>query len=214
MRKIIYKKIDTHNIPSLPRVIFEGKIIEVISEEKVKDAVDYLLAEDVLGIDTETRPAFKKGKSYLVSLLQVSSKDTCYLFRLNQTGTTPDIIRLLEDTRVPKIGLSLHDDILALHKRSDFKPGYFIDLQNVVKEFGIEDLSLTKLYANLFGQKISKRERLTNWDAEELTDKQKKYAATDAWTCIKLYEELKRLKKDNDYDIVSVDELKSDETEG
>ena len=98
--------------------------------------------------------------------------------------------------------MSWHDDILSLHRRSEFEPGYFIDLQDIVGKIGIKDLSLQKLYANIFHQKISKRQRLTNWEARVLTDKQKQYAATDAWTCIKLYEEIRRLYKTKEYKLV------------
>ena len=109
---------------------------------------------------------------------------------------------MLEDCHVPKIGLSWHDDLLSLHRRVEFNPGYFVDLQDIVKEIGIKDLSLQKLYANIFHQKISKRQRLTNWEAEVLSDKQKLYAATDAWACIKLYEEINRLYKTKEYTLV------------
>ena len=108
----------------------------------------------------------------------------------------------MEDCTVPKIGLSWHDDLLSLHRRVEFNPGYFVDLQDIVKEIGIKDLSLQKLYANIFHQKISKRQRLTNWEADVLSDKQKLYAATDAWACIKLYEEIKRLYKTKEYTLV------------
>jgi ribonuclease D len=102
---------------------------------------------------------------------------------------------------MPKIGLSLHDDIISLHKRAEFKPGNLIDLQKHVGEIGVEDLSLQKLYANFFGLKISKAQRLTNWEADILTDKQKVYAATDAWACIKLYDELMRLERNKDFEL-------------
>ena len=111
-------------------------------------------------------------------------------------------MRLLENKAVPMVGLSLHDDMLSLHKRVAFTPGYFIDLQDLVGELGIEDLSLQKLYANLFHQKISKRQRLTNWDSDVLNDKQKAYAALDAWACINLYKEILRLKNSGDYELV------------
>ena len=115
----------------------------------------------------------------MVSLLQVSTSNICFLFRLNHIGITPAILRLLENTTVPMVGLLLHDDMLSLHKRVGFTPGNFIDLQDLVGELGIEDLSLQKLYANLFHQKISKRQRLTNWDSDVLNDKQKAYAALE-----------------------------------
>ena len=132
----------------------------------------------------------KFDKKLITELPQVASRDTCFLFRLNDIGIPPSVIRLLEDCTVPKIGLSWHDDLLSLHRRVEFNPGYFVDLQDIVKEIGIKDLSLQKLYANIFHQKISKRQRLTNWEADVLSDKQKLYAATDAWACIKLYEEI------------------------
>lgn len=205
-RKTIYNKIDKRLISDMPKVAFEGRIIVVTTESDADKAVDFLLSQPILGIDTETRPAFKRGKQYKVALLQVSTHDVCVLFRLNLTGITPSIIRLLEDTRVPKIGLSLHDDVLSMHRRAEFTPGNFIDLQKHVGEIGVEDLSLQKLYANFFGMKISKAQRLTNWEADILTERQKVYAATDAWACIMLYEELQRLEETGNYMLVKKEE--------
>lgn len=202
MRKIIYNKFDKKAIATLPTVVFPGKTVVVMSESEAERAVDFLLSNSILGIDTETRPSFKKGETHKVSLLQVATHTVCFLFRLNYIGITPSILRLLENQEVPMIGLSLHDDILSLRKRTDFKPGLFIDLQDMVGEIGIEDLSLQKLYANLFHQKISKRQRLTNWDSDVLNDKQKAYAALDAWACINLYEEIVKLKRSRDYDLM------------
>ena len=202
MRKIIYNKFDKKSIAQLPTVTFPGKTVVVMSESEAEKAVDFLLSRDILGVDTETRPSFKKGESHMVSLLQVSTSDVCFLFRLNHIGITPAILRLLENKVVPMVGLSLHDDMLSLHKRVAFTPGFFIDLQDLVGELGIEDLSLQKLYANLFHQKISKRQRLTNWDSDVLNDKQKAYAALDAWACINLYKEILRLKNSGDYVLV------------
>ena len=111
-------------------------------------------------------------------------------------------MRLLEDTTVPQIGLSLHDDIRQLHEVAQFEPGYYIELQQKVKDFGVEDLSLQKLFANFFGQKISKNQRLTNWEADVLSESQKRYAATDAWACILLYEEMERLLQTGEFEVV------------
>jgi ribonuclease D len=209
MMKTIYNKFDKAKIAALPRVLFKGRIVVVLTERDADKAVRYLLSQPILGVDTETRPSFKKGETHQVALLQVSSYDVCFLFRLNQLGMSPSVKRLLEDTRVPKIGLSLRDDLLSLHKLADFNAGYFIDLQDHMREIGVEDLSLQKLYANFFAQKISKREQLTNWEADILQDKQKLYAATDAWSCIMLYEELQRLEQTGDYELIKVD---NDET--
>ena len=207
MKKIIYRKYDKTKIGSLPRVSFEGRIVTVITEKEAEKAVDYLLSQPILGIDTETRPSFKKGHVNEVALLQVSTHDVCFLFRLNLIGMSAAVSRLLEDTTVPKIGLSLRDDLMMLGRRAEFSRGCFIDLQNHVEEIGVEDMSLQKLYANFFGQKISKRDRLSNWEAEILKDKQKVYAATDAWACIMLYEELMRLEQTGDYELKEEDHV-------
>jgi ribonuclease D len=159
-----------------------------------------------LGFDTETRPSFKRGHQYKVSLLQVSTIDTCFLFRLNHTGLTPAIIQLLEDRTVKKIGLSWHDDLNSLNKIGNFKTGSFIEIQDLVRDLGIEDLSLQKLYANLFNQKISKRQQLSNWETDILTDKQKMYAATDAWACIMIYQEIIKLKESGNYKLIIKEE--------
>lgn len=213
MKKIIYQKYDKQKIGDLPRVLFEGRIVVVLTESEAQKAVDYLLSQPVLGVDTETRPSFTKGRINKVALLQVSSHEVCFLFRLNQLGISPSIKRFLEDNTVPKIGLSWHDDLNMLHKTGDFETGRFIDLQDHVKEIGVEDLSLQKLYANFFGQKVSKRERLTNWEADILNDKQKLYAATDAWACVMLYEELMRLKQTENYTLVKSEELRVEREE-
>ena len=206
MKKTIYSKYDKSKIGTLPRVLFEGRIVVVLTEHEAEKAVRFLLSQPILGIDTETRPSFKKGQVHQVALLQVSSYDVCFLFRLNQLGMSPSVRRLLEDTTVPKIGLSLRDDLNSLHRIGDFEKGNFVDLQNCVSEVGVKDMSLQKLYANFFGQRISKREQLTNWEADILSDKQKLYAATDAWSCIMLYEELLRLEKTGDYELINIDD--------
>lgn len=206
MKKTIYSRFDKKAITALPVVTFPGRIITIITAGEAEKAVDYLLTSDIMGVDTETKPSFHKGQQHKVALLQVSNRNTCFLFRLNLTGITPAIKRLLEDHTVKKIGLSWHDDIHGLEAREAFTPGLFIDLQDMVGGLGIKDLSLQKLYANLFHMKISKRERLSNWEAVTLSAKQKQYAAIDAWTCIHLYDEILRLEKTKDYELIEVPE--------
>ncbi len=202
MPSLLHRKFDRRLISSLPKDVFGGRIVVIMTEGETRKAVDYLLEQDILGIDTETRPSFKKGHQNRVALLQVSTPNICFLFRLNRTQITQDIVRLLEDQTVLKVGLSLHDDIISLQRRRHFVPGYFFDIQEHVAEIGIEDRSLQKLYANLFGRKISKSQQLSNWEADVLSDAQKKYAATDAWACIKLFNELRRLQITGDYELI------------
>lgn len=191
--KVLKEKFDKTEIQNLPRTIFEGRIITIQTAQEADKAVDYLMSHDILGIDTETRPSFRKGTFYKVALLQISTHDTCFLFRINMFGITPSIKKILEDCSITKVGLSLKDDLHQLSQRCDFTPGIYIDIQQTAKEIGIADRSLQKIYANLFGKKISKNQQLSNWEAQTLSEAQKSYAATDAWACIKIYEEMKRL---------------------
>ena len=178
----------------------------ILTESKANKAVNYLMTADILGFDTETRPSFTKGHQNKVSLLQVSTHDTCFLFRLNRFGLCPAIKKLLETKKVKKIGLSWDDDVRQLKALGNFKPQGFFELQEHMQELGIEDTSLAKLYANIFGQRISKREQLSNWESDVLSTKQQDYAATDAWACIMLYEEYVRLKETKDYFLEIVNE--------
>lgn len=201
MRKLIYNKVDKAMISQLKRVEFYGKIYVVTSPVEAEHVVDYLLSQPILGFDTETRPAFEKGKRYQCSLLQVSTRTDCFLFRLNKTGLCPAVVRLLGDEQVTKVGLAWNNDMLSLRQLGNFKSGRFIDLQDMVRELGIEDQSLVKIYANLFGERISKAERLSNWERSELTDKQMEYAAIDAWACVRIYNEVNRLLSTRDYEL-------------
>lgn len=186
--------IEKSEISTMPTVAFDGRIITIDTPAETDKAIKALMGENIIGIDTETRPAFRKGVHYNVSLIQLSTADTCFLIRLNRVGIPDSLVELLENKEIAKVGVSLHDDYQALCKRRKFKAEGFIDLQNYVKEFGIEEMSLQKIFAIVFGERISKSQQLTNWENDVLTDKQKIYAATDAWACLKIYNELKKRK--------------------
>ncbi len=203
--KTIFDKYDKNAIAELPKEQFEGRIVVIQSVGEAKRAVDYLLRFPRLGIDTETRPNFKPGGMNPVSLLQVATPTIVFLFRLNMIGLPESIVRLLTDTLVQKIGLSLHDDWSQLARRTPFQPANYLDLQDYVKRLGIIDMSLQKLYANLFHKKISKSQRLSNWDNDVLTEPQKRYAATDAWACLRLYDEVNHLLTTRNYRLVKVE---------
>ncbi|MDR1682110.1 MAG: 3'-5' exonuclease domain-containing protein 2, partial [Candidatus Symbiothrix sp.] len=185
------KTITKEEIASLPVETFPGQIEVVETEEDANNVVDYLLQFDRIGFDTETRPSFMKGVVKSVALIQLSTPEICFLFRLNRMALFPvSLIRLLSNPEVLKIGLSLRDDFQTMGRRMKFVPQGFFDLQNIMKLHEIEELSLQKIYAILFGKKISKSQRLTNWEAQQLTESQQKYAALDAWACLKIYEKL------------------------
>ncbi len=185
--------IDKKLVSELPRESFPGRIIIIYTESDARKAVNYLNSCEVVGVDTETRPSFKKGKTNKVALLQVSTADTCFLFRLNHIGI-PDFLSEFFQNDVLKIGLSLRDDFNMLCRsnknEANIREGNWIELQDFVPRYGIQEKSLQKIYAILFGKKISKSQRLSNWEADVLTDAQQLYAATDAWATLMIYNEL------------------------
>ena len=91
-----------------------------------------------------------------------------------------------------------------LHKRAPFNQQGCIELQDFVRPFGIQDKSLQKIYGILFKEKISKSQRLSNWEADVLSDGQKQYAATDAWACLNIYNLLQELKRTGNYEVESL----------
>jgi ribonuclease D len=181
------KTITDEELSELPLSAFEGKIHLVEKVEELTAAVNYLKKQPILGFDTETRPAFKKGQSHQVALLQLSTADQAFLFRTNLIGLSPGLIKILSSPSILKIGVAIRDDIKILQKVAPFKAGGFVELQDMVKLFGIENFSLKKLAAIVHGVRISKSQRLTNWEATALTEQQQIYAATDAWIAYEIY---------------------------
>lgn len=186
--------ITKEEISTLPVEAFTGRIVVIDKIKDLEKAIEYISLQQCVGFDTETRPNFSKKQHHKVSLIQISSEDTCYLFRLNKLGGIPaSLIDFFNDKQVIKVGLSLLDDFNAMRKLVDIEPVNFIDLQKFVPAFGIEDASLQKIYAILFGKKISKKTRLSNWEMDELSEVQQRYAALDAWACLRIYQHLIRL---------------------
>ena len=186
--------IDKNTIQTLPLTSFEGDVIIVDVPEKVQEAVEYLSQFAVLGVDTEARPSFKRGVHYPTALVQVSTMERCYLFRLTHVGMPEELAQIFANPNICKVGLAFKDDLNGLRRRRDFKPANCIDLQSIVCKYGIMELGLQKIFAIIFGQKISKAQQLTNWENSHLTPEQAKYASTDAWATLKIYLELQKTK--------------------
>lgn len=204
--KQIKNTITKAEIAGMPKVQFVGRVFVIYTEADTDRAVEYLKTQELVGVDTETRPSFRKGTTHKVALMQIATSDTCFLFRLNRIGMPQSLQDfLMSDTL--KIGLSLKDDFMMLRRRKDVhaEEGNWIELQDYVGRFGIEDRSLQKIYANLFGQKISKSQRLSNWEAETLTESQIHYAATDAWACVEIYRCLEEMERTGDYEVIKVE---------
>ena len=177
-------------LTELPTVNFNGHISVIDPFESAKSAIHFLSNQKIVGFDTETRPSFRKGKRYNVSLIQISTINHCFLFRINKLGFFDELKQFIENSDIIKVGLSLKDDFAVLRKIADFTPNGFIDLQAFVKQYNITDCSLQKIYAIIFNERISKSQRLSNWEAEELSVSQQNYASIDAWACLRIYRHL------------------------
>ncbi len=185
-----FKAVEDEYIKSLPAGSFSGPIYVVDHYGILDEVRDALIGVPILGFDTETKPSFKKGRFHQVALLQISTSDKAFLFRLNKIPLPGFILDIMEDPSIVKVGVAIKDDLNALLKLAPFKPEGFIDLQQFVKQFGIEDNGLKKLVANILGFRISKRFQTSNWEVDVLGPEQLCYAATDAWVCQQIYTSL------------------------
>ena len=183
-------KITKEEVNLLPVAVFEGKITVVDDVSKIQPAIDELLKAKIVGIDTETKPSFTRGTHHKVSLVQISTLNHCFLFRLNYIGFPHELAEFLANDTIKKIGLSLRDDLAGLNRHLKFSAANFVDIQSIAQSYGILELSLQKIYAILFEKKISKSQRLSNWESPELTEQQQRYAATDAWASLQIYLQL------------------------
>ena len=180
-------KIDKDVVLELPVAQTDCEIEVIDSANEVATAVDCLMQEEVVGFDTETKPSFTHGKSNKIALMQISTAKKCFLFRLQMIGKSEALKNFLENEKIKKIGLALHGDLRNLRVWDKFTPKNFIDLQKIVIQYGIEELGLQRIYAIIFGKKISKSQQLSNWEAKILNQAQQIYAATDAWACREIY---------------------------
>lgn len=188
---IYQENITVEELAELELSWFKDEIILVDDLKTFHEVFPKLNGAKVLGFDTETRPNFKKGRKNEVSLIQLATADLAILFRINKIGIPDELIRLLSSSKVTKVGVAVHDDIKYLAGVKKFTPHGFVDLQTYVKDFGIQSSGLKKLTAIILGFRISKRQQVTDWEAEQLSEAQQIYAATDAWVCYEIYRKLR-----------------------
>lgn len=184
--------ISYEEINQLPLRAFEGKVVVISDAKKLHTAFDEINTHHQIGFDTETKPVFVKGHRNKVSILQVALPDKAFIIRLLATELTSEIVRFLQNDRIHKAGVAIRDDIKALQHLKKFEPAGFIELAQLAKDSGLEVESVKKLTALLLGFRISKSAQTSNWEVEELNEKQISYAATDAWVCLEIYKRLKR----------------------
>lgn len=182
--------IDKQTVNQMPVVTYPGRIHVIDAISQVRSAVDALRRSPIVGFDTETKPSFKRGDKHKIALMQLATHTDAFLFRLNLVGVPAVLQQYIEDPAIVKVGLSTNDDFHQLASICNAVPAGFIELQQLVKTYHITDIGLQKLYAILFGMKINKGQQLSNWEAPHLTDPQCRYAAIDAWACLRIYEHL------------------------
>ncbi len=188
------ERISTEEVNALPMRAYEGTIELIDKPEQVEEAVREIEQYNIVGFDTESRPAFKKGESYPVSLLQFATPKKAYLFRVNLIGMPPGVNRLLSNPKLIKLGIALHDDIKDLRRLGVSNPQGYQDIHSFIKDKGVINTGLRKLAAMILGFRISKSQQTSNWENEVLNERQQVYAATDAWVCLEIYEKLKKLR--------------------
>lgn len=189
----MYSSISKEALDELPHCHYNGPVTIVDNNDQIADAIKLLKKERVLGFDTETKPSFRKGEVNMVSLLQLASPTDVFLFRLNKCGLSSEIVSLLESPSIMKIGVGIRDDLRALRKLGHFTPCRFVELQDLVKSLGMDAQSLKGIAGNVLNVRVSKRQRLSNWDADVLSEGQVDYAATDAWIPLQVFNELNRV---------------------
>lgn len=181
------RRMTKEEINTFPIRRWDGPVHVISSEREVSGAVTILSREPVLGFDTETRPAFKKGQKYLPSLLQLAGENMVYLFQLNHVGLPEPLIHLLANSGIIKTGVSLGYDLRELKKIAPFEHAGFVGLGKMSKDKGIKNHGLRGLAAVVLELRISKSAQTSNWARAELSPSQIRYAATDAWVGRELY---------------------------
>lgn len=190
----MFSPVDSKNgsgdTPNLELIAFEGEIIVVDSLKTLENALNELRKSKLLGFDTETKPSFKKGEKYSIALLQLSTETKAFLFRLNKIGLPPGVVTLLADEEIKKVGLAIRDDLRGLKELANFEPKNFIEIQDIAKQKGLKSQGLQTITEEIFQKRLSKKAKLTNWEAMKLTEAQILYAATDAWIGLQIYQHL------------------------
>ena len=181
--------IATEQIEQLPLAEFHGDIIVVENEDRAyRDAIKTLSESKIIGFDTETKPCFvAKAPKNRMALLQLSTSDKAYIFRLQQLGLPQGLRDILSNPAIIKVGAAVRDDINGLNGYARFEARGFADLQTLAEKFGIQEKSVRKMSAIILGIRVSKSQQLSNWESSRLSEAQLRYAAIDAWVCREMY---------------------------
>lgn len=189
---LFVKEISKEQLNELPLIKYEGKVEVVDSPSRLNKALEEIRAFDAVGFDTESKPTFRKGEYNHVSLIQFAVPEKVYLVRINKTGFTTQLQSFFSEKHPLKVGISIRDDIKDLQKLAYFTPGSVIDLNTVAKTLEVQHAGVRKLTAVFLKGRVSKTQQTTNWERDQLTSRQIRYAATDAWVCLEIYHKLQQ----------------------
>ena len=190
MSNVFCENITKAYIRKLPLLAFEGHIHVIGSESECEKAIQQLETEQILGFDTEKKPTFIKGDYNPTAMVQLSTINDAFLFRLNKIGYPERLFDLMANGSILKLGISINDDLKELIRLRKFLPTGFTDLNSIANQMGVQHIGVKKLAAIFLNHRISKGQQTSNWENKTLSPGQQKYAATDAWICIRIYNEL------------------------
>lgn len=185
------KEITVDEINNLELKKYSGKVLVIDSKKLIKNSCEEIKKNNIIGIDTETKPSFEKGIKNRVSLIQIATVKNVYLFRINKIEFPDELLDIFSDITIIKVGIAIHDDVRDLKRIKNFKDRSFIDLNNLAKDYGFISIGAKKLSALILGIRISKKQQLSNWETDRLSTKQIDYAATDAWICREIFIKIK-----------------------
>ncbi len=185
------KEITVDEINNLELKKYSGKVLVIDSKKLIKNSCEEIKKNNIIGIDTETKPSFEKGIKNSVSLIQIATVKNVYLFRINKIEFPDELLDIFSDITIIKVGIAIHDDVRDLKRIKNFKDRSFIDLNNLAKDYGFISIGAKKLSALILGIRISKKQQLSNWETDRLSTKQIDYAATDAWICREIFIKIK-----------------------
>ena len=186
------KYLDKDEIKNYPLIDFDGRIHLIDDLKEISTFREKIISSKVVGFDTETKPAFRRGVYHKISLVQISIDNDIFLFRINKIGLFDELIELFENSQIIKVGIDLKNDINGLNKIKSFEANSFIDLNKIAKNNEFKSFGAIKLSILMLGKRISKKQRLSDWEVDTLSESQKNYAAIDAWICPKILEEFKK----------------------
>nr|WBF70806.1 putative 3'-5' exonuclease [Megavirus caiporensis] len=186
------RQLATYQFP-INRIITISSDCNVVNEWIKINIYDYGIK--YIGFDTET---FMTGQTEKISIIQISTINVDLIVQVNIMDSLPtELIRLLSDFEIIKVGVSIVDDMISIQKYfanpliqsvldlSDLSKDIFDNLGNK-NNIGLKTLAAVTMNIYLPDKDLSEIKK-SNWNAETLTQKQIEYAVTDSYISLIIY---------------------------